>query len=117
MDNDSFNKWTCGIVAPGVGLAWGIYSLISGEIVIPIQRFKSLPIYEHIPLHGWPAIFISAALISTSLCMHFNVFWSRYPKSERFSYLASVCTAWAAGILLATGIIVWLIATFQDFCR
>ena len=117
MDDDSFDKWPSGVVAPCIGLIWGISSLVSGEIVIPIQRFKLLPIYEHIPLHGWPAIFIAAALISISVCMHFSVFWSRYPKAERFSYLASACTLWAAGILFATGIIIWLISTFQDFWR
>jgi hypothetical protein len=109
MDDNFRNKWMGGVLIPGVAFIWGVSSLVSREIVIPIRRFRLLPIYEHIPVHGWAAMFISVALISIGLCLHFGSFWSRYPRWERFSSVASLCSGLAAGILFAIGIIGWLI--------
>jgi hypothetical protein len=95
----------------------GHSTLVSGEIVIPIRRFKELPIYDHIPVHGWPAMCIAAAIISGGLSMHFGLFWSRYPKWERFSSLAAICTGWAAGILFTIGIVAWSMMLIADFLR
>jgi len=117
MDDDSRNKWIGGILIPGIALVWGISSLISGEIVIPIRRFKSLPFYQHIPLHGWPAIFMSAVLIAVSLAMHVSYFGNRYPNGERYSSQVSTYAALTAGVLFAAAIFVWLAETFIAFCR
>jgi hypothetical protein len=116
----SLNRWMGGILVPGFFLLWGVSSLVSREIVIPIQRFRSLPIYDHIPVHGWAAVFISLGLISIGLCMHFKVVWSRYQQWERLASVAVVCTGWAAGIAFAIGFVMWLIKTFAgltDFFR
>jgi hypothetical protein len=117
MDDNPGNPWVNGVLFPAFALVWGISSLASREIIIPFRRFRSLPIYDHIPVHGWPAMSISVAVISIGLCLHFSNFWGRYPKCERFSSRASVCTGWAALILFAIGIWAWLIEFFCDFCR
>jgi hypothetical protein len=106
-----------GLLLPGIALVWGISSLVSGEIVIPYREFKSLPIYRHIPLHGWPAILISSALISIAVCMHLNYFGNRYPHGERFSDRVSNFAGFGAIILVAVGVVVWLVQTFVDFFR
>jgi sterol desaturase/sphingolipid hydroxylase (fatty acid hydroxylase superfamily) len=115
MDDIFRNKWVGGVLVPCVAVVWGISSLVSREVVIPIRQFRSLPIYSHIPVHGWPAMLISVALISFGFYMHFGFFWSRYPKWERLASLASACTAWIAGILFAIGIFAWSIGSIADF--
>ncbi len=115
MDDNFRNKWMGGVLVPCIALVWGISSLVSKEIVIPIRWFRSLPIYQHIPVHGWQAMFISAALISFGICMHCGMFWSRYPRWERLASRVSICTAWIAGILFAIGIFAWSIAAISDF--
>ena len=111
MNDRPYTQWTNGLLFPVIGMAWGIASLMSGEIIIPIRRLKSLPIYEHIPLHGWSAICIASAMISISLCLHFSYFWERFPKFKR---IASIGTAWIAGILFAMGIVVFFIDQFME---
>ncbi len=115
MDDNLRNKWLSGVLVPCVALVWGVSSLVSREIIIPIRRFQSLPIFAHIPVHGWPAMLISLALISLGVCMHFGFFWSRYPKWERLASGVSVCTAWTAGILFSIGIFAWSMRALVDF--
>jgi hypothetical protein len=52
MNDNTREKWIGGIVVPGIGLGWGIFSLVSREIIVPIRWIESLPFYENIPRHG-----------------------------------------------------------------
>jgi len=115
MEENFRNGWFGGIVVACVALFWGIASLTSGEIVLPIRRFRSLPIYAHIHVHAWPATLIAVALISFGFSMHFGLFWGQFPKIERLAFLAAVGTAWIGGILFAIGIFSWSIGTVAGF--
>ncbi len=115
MDKNLRNQWLGGIVAPCIALVWGVASLAFGEIVLPIRRFESLPIYQHVDVHAWPAVLIAAAVIAFGFSMHFGVFWSRFPRFERPASLAAVGAAWIAGILFAVGIVAWSIGGLADF--
>lgn len=117
MDDGFRDKWVNGLLFPGFVLVWGISSLMSGKIVILIRRFESLPIYYRLPLHGWPAMCISAGLIFLGLGAHFGFFWYRYPKWQRISSVAATCTVWTAVVLFAVGIVVWSVGNFLELCR
>ena len=115
MDEDFSNRWFRGIVVPCAAVVWGIKSLRSGEIVLPIRRFESLPIYSYIHVHAWPATLIAVALISYGSHMHFGLLWSQFPTVERPASLVAVCTAWIGRILFAIGIFSWSIGAVAGF--
>ena len=117
IDDFFRNKWVSGVLLPCVAVVWGVSSLVSREIIIPIRQFRSLPIYSHIPVHGWPATMISVALICVGVCLHIGCFWSGYPRWERIASLVSICTGWIAGIFFAFGICIWSIGSIAGFWR
>jgi len=115
MEANYRNKWLGGIICPCIALVWGVSSLISGQVVIPIRQSRFLPLYSHISVHGWPAMCLSVALISVSVAMHCGLFWGQYPKWQRPASLIALCTAWIAGTLFAIGTIAFSIKSIVDF--
>ena len=117
MDSEFRKIWIGGVLCPIIAWAWGISSLVSREVVIPVRWFSSLPVYEHLSVRDWPATCISIALISCGLSLHFGNLWCRYPKLQRFSSVVCFCSGWAAGILFTTGIIVWSVGSLAGIFR
>ena len=111
------NKWVGGVLVPCVAFVWGVSSLVSGEIIIPIRRFRMLPFFARIPVHGWPATMISVALICFGVCLNCGCFWSQYPRWQRPASLIAICTGWIAGILFAIGIFIWSLGALLDVWR
>lgn len=115
MNADLRNKWVGGIFFACVAVVWGISSLISGHVVIPIRQSRFLPFYSHIAVQGWQATCISVALIAAGIWLHSGLFWSQYPKWQRPASLISLCAGWIAGTLFAIGICAWSIMALIRF--
>lgn len=117
MGSEVRNKWIGGILLP-LGLAvWGISSLASQEVTIPLRGHSWPWAYEHLTVRAWPATCIAVAMLLCAVAVHFASFWSGYPKTESLASIVAFCTGWAAGILFTTGIVAWVILGFAGFIR